>query len=450
VRLRSALYSDHDDSSLNLTVEQHTLIAQNVLTVVRSESERQWWYQSDSWFTFIQRLQGDPMSGFDALSELTVGDRPDWSRLHDRIRSAGVRPDVFWEGAWPNELPRDPERVLTVVQHTYPAFVSPVGMFRAITYATEEVVRRCPALAPRVDVIRTALEDTRASVAPNETMPPLFRGDRWCLEAGSLLGFLEIPSGMFQMGSDRRRDALALEDEEWLGSSNGIGLLDVPTFYMARCPVTVAQFRTFVDTSGFRLSSQSGLSHSPNHPMVAVSWTEARSYCDWLQQVIERDPPTASVRLLLDKGYRFVLPSEAEWEKAARGLDGRIYPWGEGIGPDRANYADTKVLATTLVGAFPSGASPYGILDMVGNVWEWTRSEFRPYPYDPLDGRERVADVGRRVIRGGAYRSYEGHARAAFRGVCDQTRAFHDVGFRIALVPPARDGIHRTRIAAGS
>jgi serine/threonine-protein kinase len=238
-----------------------------------------------------------------------------------------------------------------------------------------------------------------------------------------------VPPGPFLMGSDEAKDPQAYSDE--LPQH----LVTLPGYYIGRDPVTVARFRAFVEASGHRPAGGSRCLEGPDdHPVVDVTWHDALAYCRWLGE---------------RTGLPVTLPSEAEWEKAARGTAGRIYPWGDEP-PDESmcNFAG-NVGETTPVGRYsPQGDSPYGCADMAGNVWEWTRSlwgenfrspEFR-YPYDPGDGREdlEAADWFPRVLRGGAFYGYQGGVRCAYRNGSSPSDRSKYYGFRyvVTLVAP--------------
>ena len=154
-----------------------------------------------------------------------------------------------------------------------------------------------------------------------------FRPDAWFLPDQELLGFVEIPAGPFLMGSDPSVDALAFDNERW-SDARAQETVDVPAFYISRYEVTVAQFQAFTDASGLRVSNET-LQGPSDHPVAAVSWPDALAYCRWLEDTLREEPQAPSrLRELLRDGWRVGLPSEAEWEKAARSADGRIYPWG--------------------------------------------------------------------------------------------------------------------------
>jgi formylglycine-generating enzyme required for sulfatase activity len=225
---------------------------------------------------------------------------------------------------------------------------------------------------------------------------------------------VRVPPGPFLMGSDEDQDPQA----------HGVELpqheMYVPGYWIGRYPVTVAQFRAFVEESGYEVDERS-LDDPDDHPVRYVSWHDARAYCHWLSE---------------ETGLTVRLPSEAEWEKAARGTDGRIYPWGdERPTDDLCNYGNSK-RGTTPVGRYlPLGGSPYGCADMAGNVWEWTRSLYDSYPYDPSDGREDPESDGPRILRGGAFFSLAGVVRCAYRPWNVPINRNRDLGVRVVVSP---------------
>ena len=302
-----------------------------------------------------------------------------------------------------------------------------------------------------------ALERTRAGNSLAALGDPRFDPESWYLPAStslSPLGFIRIPAGKFIMGSKNGRDNEKPQHE-----------LDLPyDYWLAKYPVTVAQYRSFVETSGYETQDKDSLRGVPNHPVVNVTWYDALKYCNWLngqlkkwakqakdeRPITDGDALSSFVLGLSSGNFQVTLPSEAEWEKAARGPstgsgDGRNYPWGENPDPNRANYDETGIGGTSPVGAFPGGACPYGLLDMSGNVWEWTRSlwgkEFSnpdfEYPYQLGKKREDInADQNiLRVLRGGSFHLNEGSLRCAFRFRLDPVYRYVNLGFRVMVSP---------------
>ena len=256
-----------------------------------------------------------------------------------------------------------------------------------------------------------------------------FRSDVWFLPDEELLGFVEIPAGPFLMGSDPAIDLLAFENERW-SPTRAQEMVDVPTFYIGRYEVTVAQFQAFVEATGFIVTDQA-LQGPPDHPVASVSWPDALAYCRWLQNTLQAWPKTpAPLDRLFHDGWRVSLPSEAEWEKAARGADGRIYPWGNHPKPDRANFGRH---ATTSAGHFNCSECPFGLFDMAGNVWELTRSPYEAYPYDASNDRDNLDVEALWVMRGGHFGDRERYVRTGIRGAADPGARRPFIGFRVVI-----------------
>ena len=270
-----------------------------------------------------------------------------------------------------------------------------------------------------------------------EVGDPRFRPDAFYLPDEPLLGFIHIPAGRFTMGSDRKKDAFAREEEQSQIE------VELEEFYMARYPVTVAQFKNFVETSGYKPNNPKCLDGLSNHPVVKVTWYDAIAYCNWLANKLHNIP---NVPPELRYGWQVTLPSEAEWERAARGTDGRIYPWGNEFDPNKANTRESGVNYTSAVGCFPSGVSQDGLHDMSGNVWEWTNSMWskdlnnhdlaQSYSEHPDEWENlNTCDDTRIVIRGGSWYYNLELARCAFRGWSKPDFMLNYRGFRISLSP---------------
>ena len=273
------------------------------------------------------------------------------------------------------------------------------------------------------------ISDDTVNGNPGEV--PGFLAEAWQLPDDPLLGFVEIAAGSFLMGSDAVIDPMAFDIERW-SSTNAQAVLELPTYYIGRFEVTVAQMRSFVQATGYPIDGQA-LGGAPGHPATFISWPDALAYSRWLDEILRTSPDTPEVlSTLLEDGGQVTLPTEAEWEKAARGSDGRIYPWGSEPRPDRATY---QARGTTAVGSHQCPECPFGLSDMAGNVWEWTRSPYQPYPYDPIDDFEDLGNESLWVMRGGSFTDPAHFVRGANRGGADPgaRRAF--IGFRIAISP---------------
>jgi formylglycine-generating enzyme required for sulfatase activity len=271
-----------------------------------------------------------------------------------------------------------------------------------------DAVAKDPKLRPAsCQVFHERLEAALAQVAPSpqpqraEALPPVLPGDNGA-------EMILVSAGAFLMGPQRRS-------------------IYLDAFYMDATPVTNLQFARFVEVTGYRPSDEGAarfLHHllgrkvpkgKESHPVVYVSWGDAQAYARWV-------------------GKR--LPSEAEWEKAARGTDGRKYPWGRSEPrPRNANYGKARG-GTAAVGSFPAGSSPYGILDMAGNVWEWCGEYDDPafYTDGPANNpcNMNATPKARLVMRGGSYMYGSRALRTYDRTSFEPHYRFGDGGFRCA------------------
>ncbi len=202
----------------------------------------------------------------------------------------------------------------------------------------------------------------------------------------------------------------------------------LPDFWIDRSEVTNAAFRECVQLGPCSAYPDRDVNYTDNpaydnYPAAFVSWDEANKYCQWRNKR---------------------LPTEAEWEKAARGADGRLWPWGNALKDNplepvqRANVGDANIGERTPVGTFPTGASPYGALDMSGNVWEWVQDWYkfdyyqdRPDPDQSPPGPSQANSTGEKVIRGGSFLTVGVDARTAERNAVFPGPAY-DIGFRCA------------------
>ena len=294
----------------------------------------------------------------------------------------------------------------------------------------------------------------------------MYENDQEFLEAEFLDNhvLIYVPGSAFTMGS-----------EDGLENERPLREIFLDGYWMAKYPVTVAQFRQFVEETSYVTDAENGegswlfwegrwiirkdgswknnyFEQEDDHPVVSVSWNDAMAFCLWLSERI---------------GVNFTIPTAAQWEKGARGTDRRKWPWGNEI-PDgtRANYADINYwnkygdarspdktvddgyTVTSPVGSYPAGASPYGLLDMAGNVWEWNYDVYDREYYKTMPDRNPTGPPGdgsygqdRENRGGGSWTDRSGHLtpegghnlRSAARTGDEQNSSDDHLGFRIAI-----------------
>lgn len=327
-------------------------------------------------------------------------------------------------------------------------------------------------LTPRLTQALRGYDPSQPSprISQSSTLPPRDRA-----QAGDLLAALGEPERPEVLNCDEMPLCYVPPGEFWMGDEqketrgHWNNSLNKP-YWLAQYPVTVAQFRQFVQDSGFQPSYGESLWGVLNCPVVYVNWYDALAFCDWLTRRWQKQLPP---------GYCVTLPSEAEWEKAARGgklipatiqpdtmatlrstitsppstrdndLPKRQYPWGnqpepETLRPDvviyRGNSAVAGIGRAAAVGGFPAGASPYGCLDMAGNVWEWTRSCYgKNYPYQSTAAYETIDPNSRQdmIVRGGSFYSSTKHVLCSTRDWGNPVSGIvGSWGFRVGVASP--------------
>ena len=326
-----------------------------------------------------------------------------------------------------------------------------IAIFACLIFAGNYIFKitssspEAPPTQPPATEAPTLVVPTEIPVTPTpDNKPPANaqQGDTWTRSTDDM-PMAYIPAGAFQMGSEDGDD-----DEK------PVHTVEVDAFWMDKTEVSNAQFGVFVEATGYQTEAEekgssyiyvdgswestegadwqhsqgpdSDIINMSDHPVVHVSWNDAKAYCEW-----------ADARL----------PTEAEWEKAARGgLEGVAYPWGDDFYGGQANFcdvncplswadenADDGYVFTASVANYPE--NDYGLYDTSGNVWEWASSLYKDYPYDASDGRENLEIADSRVLRGGSWINYEDYLRSAYRVGSYPADTSSGNGFRCSRSP---------------
>lgn len=231
----------------------------------------------------------------------------------------------------------------------------------------------------------------------------------WQAEFRDGIVMVFIPSGPFWMGRDSK-----------VITESPRHCIELPGYWLGHTEVTFDQFDEFCRKTGRPLPADQGWGRG-KRPVIHVSWWDAVDYCNWLAR---------------ETGLPFRLPSEAEWEKGARGTTEGKFPWGYGpVTPERANYWEAGIKRTVAVGTLPAGASPYGLEDMLGNVWEWCRDRYGKFYYRESPRLDPPGPAGgpHGVLRGGCCYTLEANLRSTNRRNYSRVLSHHTIGFRLCL-----------------
>lgn len=254
------------------------------------------------------------------------------------------------------------------------------------------------------------------------------------LDSSVAIECMYIPAGDFWMGSST--DDLEADSKEKPPQH-----LFLPSYWIGRYPVTVAQYSVFINEKGQKnLSSLKKL--QPDIPIHGVTWDDALDFCKWMNRKLRDGMEIFVGKSISPLPANLVirLPTEAEWEKASRGDDRRKYPWGNQFSTKLLNFEENGGSQPTPVGRFsPQGDSPYGCADMAGNVWEWVNSLHRYYPYCSDDGRENILPRENRILRGGSYHNRRKLIRCAARVFTHPSKNDNDFGFRLVVSTQTAD-----------
>jgi formylglycine-generating enzyme required for sulfatase activity len=287
---------------------------------------------------------------------------------------------------------------------------------------TPQAKPQSPAPVAQAPVVAVKQEPAKAP-SPISAPPKGHSTDFLVIESPIRLELVRVPAGEFLMGSDPARDKDARTEEQPQHK------VYVSEFYIGKYPITNAQYAAYARAKSLDFKAPEG---KGNHPVVNVSWDDAVAFCEWLSA----------------QTYRlFRLPTEAQWEKAARGTDGRIFPWGDQYDKNRANvdvgFFKSFTSATTPVGKYsPAGDSPYGAADMAGNVWEWCADWYDGNEYEqrvqscaPIKDPTGPLSGTARVLRGGAFFNYAALVRCARRVWGNPLNRNVNNGFRVRVLP---------------
>jgi len=271
-----------------------------------------------------------------------------------------------------------------------------------------------------VEVKKTAIDKPKPLPVPQISTNQKYTENGFLVEILGGIEFMRVPAGKFLMGSTHNEKFYGFNYERQHE-------VEIPyDYWMARYPITNELYSAYAKPKAIK-HPVDGWEKKKDHPVVNVSWKDAMAYCQWLNNLLIAKLPS---------GLVLRLPTEAEWEKAACGTGDRIYPWGNLFDKNKCNTTEGGKVGTTPVSSYsPQGDSPFGCADMSGNVWEWTHSLKKAYPYNVKDGREYEYEYGEHVLRGGSFSNL--YADVGCKSRFDNRIHFNinNIGFRVVAAP---------------